>query len=228
MAPTQAAIRILLIHDRPLVRDGLSAIIDAEPGITVVGAAAKLSEAISMIAGEKPDLILFDLDREGEEDGFGFLGNLLETAQQTPILVLAGLSENISEVCSRAASLGASGVVLNQQGQDVLIKALKKVHAGEVWFDRATIGRILRKRTEGSQRLSFHGSNISSLTAREREVITLIAQGLKNKQIAAKLFISETTVAHHLSSIFSKLDISDRLELMLYALDHKLAKFRRE
>jgi len=193
-----------------------------DPGITVMGATASLSDAISITEHEKPDLLLIDVDREGKEDCMKLLGPLLETQRHTPILLLAGLTDNVYELSRRAAGLGVKGLVLKQQGSAVLIKAIKKVHDGEVWFDRSTIGRILSERIERPPELDSAAENNLRLTPREREVICLVAEGLKNKRIAERLFISETTVTHHLSSIFSKLGVSDRLELVLYALAHRL------
>jgi two-component system nitrate/nitrite response regulator NarL len=130
-----------------------------------------------------------------------------------------------SEAHQEAVRLGAMGVVLKDQSAEVLIKAIKKVHAGEVWIDRVTMGNVLNEmRRKDSNHRDADEDKIIYLTRREREVISLVAEGLKNKQIAARLFISDTTVTHHLSSIFSKLGVSDRLELVIYAFAHKLAK----
>lgn len=99
------------------------------------------------------------------------------------------------------------------------------MHAGEVWLDRATMGNLFNEMTrKKSNGRDPDETRKESLTEREHQVISLIAEGLKNKQIAQRLFISETTVTHHLSSIFSKLDVSDRLELVIYAFGHDLAR----
>jgi len=114
---------------------------------------------------------------------------------------------------------------LKQQAADLLLKAIKKVHAGEVWIDRSMMSSVLSDvRSERHEETDPEAPKIASLTPREREVIALVSEGLKNKLIGERLFISETTVTHHLSSIFSKLDVSDRLELIIYAFRHGLAK----
>jgi len=105
----------------------------------------------------------------------------------------------------------------------MLLKAINKVHQGEVWLDRSLMGSVLDEMTQAPE-ADPQKAKIDSLTDREREVIALIAEGLKNKQIGQRLFISETTVTHHLSSIFSKLEVSDRLELVIYAFSRNLAK----
>jgi DNA-binding NarL/FixJ family response regulator len=152
-----------------------------------------------------------------------FFPELREAANNARVLILTGMSDTESH--RRAIRLGAMGVVLKGQPAEVLIKAIKKVYAGEVWVDRATMGSVLHEMTRKNviQR-DPDQDKIKTLTDREHQVIALIAEGLKNKQIATRLFISETTVTHHLSSIFSKLEVSDRLELVIYAFGHNLAR----
>jgi DNA-binding NarL/FixJ family response regulator len=124
-----------------------------------------------------------------------------------------------------AVQSGAMGVVLKEEAAELLIKAIEKVHYGEVWLDRLSLGTLLWQLTSRvHDPVDPQEKKISSLTEREREVIDLIAQGLRNKQIAERLFISQTTVTHHLSSIYAKLGVSDRLELVVYAFANKLAK----
>jgi len=114
---------------------------------------------------------------------------------------------------------------LKQQAADLLLKAIRKVYAGEVWIDRSMMGSVLDDvRTERQQGTNTEATKIASLTPREREVVALVSEGLKNKLIGERLYISETTVTHHLSSVFSKLEVSDRLELIIYAFRHGLAK----
>jgi len=117
-------------------------------------------------------------------------------------------------------------LVLKERSTEILLKAIEKVHAGEVWLERSMIAAVLSEMTRKNERKPTNpeAANIATLTPREREVITLIGEGLRNKQIAQRLFISETTVRHHLTSIFSKLHVSERLELVIYAYRHGLAK----
>ncbi len=111
------------------------------------------------------------------------------------------------------------GVVLKEQASDVLLRAIEKVHAGEVWLERTMIAHVLGQMTRrrSHPQLSPEEAKIATLTAREREVMALIGEGLKNSQIAQRLFISETTVRHHLTSTFGKIGVHDRLELVIYA-----------
>lgn len=213
-------IRILIVDHHQLVRTGLRMLIESVPGMKVVGKAANRSEALSLAASKKPNLILLEIDL-GDEDGLAFLPELREAAKNARVLILTGVRE--IETHRRAARLGAVGLVLKEHTGDVLLKAIKKVHEGEVWLDRTMMSSLLNEMTTPDA-VDPDAASITSLTPREQGVIGLIAEGLKNKQIADRLCISETTVTHHLSTIFSKLGVSDRLELVIYAFAHNLAK----
>ena len=216
-------IRILIVDDHAIVQAGLRMLIDQNPNMTVVGVAGNRPEALALAASEQPDIILLDV-LLGDEDGLATLPELRQAAQKARILVLTGLRGG--ETQRRAMIAGAMGVVLKHHAAEVLIKAINKVHQGEVWLDRLMTGSLLDELTQVPE-VDQNEAKITTLTERERSVIALIAEGLKNKQIAQRLFISETTVTHHLSSIFSKLEVSDRLELIIYAFRHKLAQLPR-
>ena len=215
-----APIRILIVDHHQMVRTGVGMLIESVPGMKVVGKAGDRSEALALAASKKPDLILLEIDL-GCENGLDFLAELRETAKNARVLILTGVKE--IEQHRRAARMGAVGLVLKEHTADVLLKAIKKVHQGEVWLDRSMMSSLLNEMT-APDTVDVDAAKIASLTSREQGVITLIAEGLKNKQIAERLFISETTVTHHLSSIFSKLGVSDRLELVIYAFAHQIAK----
>lgn len=222
-APDKAPdpIRIMIVDDHLVVRAGLHMLIEDHPGMTVVAMASNRTEALDLSASAAPNLILLDLDLGGE-NALAFLAQLRETTPNARILVLTGLRD--TDAHRQAVQLGAMGVVLKEHAPDVLIKAIEKVHAGEIWLDRPTMGRMLREMSARDEKETDpEVAKIKSLTQREREVVALIAEGLKNKQIAQRLFISETTVTHHLSSVYSKLGVSDRLELVIYAFANKLA-----
>lgn len=214
-------LRLLIVDDHQLVSTGLRMLVE-DAGMKVVAMTGNGTEAVNLALREQPNLILLDLDLAGE-DATSFLPQLREAASDARVLILTGSRD--PEAHRRAVKLGAMGVVLKDQAAEVLIKAIKKVAAGEVWVDRATMGNLLHEMTrKRSDERDPDEAQIRSLTDREHQVIALIAEGLKNKQIAERLFISETTVTHHLSSIFSKLDVSDRLELVIYAFAHNLAR----
>ncbi len=222
MEPAPIKIRILIIDDQLVVREGLRMLIENHPGTRVVAMAQSRAEALELIGREKIDIVILDLEL-GRHSALSFIPQLREAAKEARILVLTGARD--SETHQKAAQLGAMGVVLKENAADLLLKAIEKVYKGEAWLDRLTLGNLLWQiSSQSKDSIDPRAQKISSLTDREREVIALIAEGLKNKQIAERLFISPTTVTHHLSSVYSKLGVSDRLELVIYAFANRLAK----
>jgi two-component system nitrate/nitrite response regulator NarL len=217
---TQPQIRVLIVDDHAIVRAGLRMLIDNQPSMKVVEMAGNPADALAFAARESPEIILLDLDLAGH-DALGLIPELRAVAKRARILVLTALKD--LQAHRRAMRLGAMGVVLKDQAAETLIKAIEKVHRGEVWIDRLTMGSLIDEMTQTAEP-DPEELKIESLTRREREVINLIAEGLKNKQIGERLFIGETTVTHHLSAIFSKLEVSDRLELVIYAFSRGLAQ----
>lgn len=198
-------------------------LIEQDKTMSVVAQAGTAAEAIKLAESERPDVIVLDLIL-GDEDGLEVLPDLCKVSPTSRVLVLTGVQTADSH--RLAIRRGAMGIVLKQQAAELLLKAIHRVHAGEVWIDRSMMGSVLSQmRSEANhEETDPEVSKISSLTPREREVIALVSEGLKNKLIAERLFISETTVTHHLSSIYSKLGVSDRLELVIYAFANELAK----
>ncbi|CAN5802093.1 response regulator transcription factor [soil metagenome] len=221
-AAMQRAIRILIVDDHAVVRAGLRMLVEHDHSMTVVGMAGNRSEALSLAASEQPDIIVLDI-LLGDDDGLSFLPELCEASPKARVLVLTGVRS--SDFHRRAIRQGAMGVVLKEHAADMLLKAINKVHRGEVWIDRTMMGSVLQEITKPAA--EPEKVKIDTLTNREREVITLVGEGLRNKQIAERLFITETTVTHHLTSVFSKLEVSDRLELIIYAFRQGLAQIPR-
>lgn len=219
-------VRIVLVDDHTVVRAGLRMLIESRPGLQVVGEAATTNEALAIVGQAQPDIILLDLDLGGDS-GLDILPELFTTAKQARVLMLTGVRD--PEEHHRAVRLGAMGVVLKEKAADDLLKAIEKVYAGEVWLDGALMARVLGRSGPVGEIAAINPetARISSLTEREREVIALICEGLQNKLIGERLFISETTVRHHLTSIFDKLGVTNRLELVIYAYRHGLAKLPR-
>lgn len=251
------AIRLLLVDDQVIVREGLRLLLENQSGLVVTGEAANCQDAVALAAREQPDIILLDLDL-GASHGLDCLPELLSVAPHARVLILTGVYD--LEIHHQAVGRGAVGIVRKMEAADILVKAIRKVYAGEVWLDGALMARVLddlwRVRTGQplemaavagksvtTMRLSppqrevvemwshqvepptpDEAARIAQLTEREREVIGLIGEGLRNQQIANRLSISVITVRHHLSSIFSKLDVGDRFELAIYAYRHGLAK----
>lgn len=216
-------IRILLLDYHTLMRDGLRRLFDDEPDLELVGEAGSLNQACAIASSTQPDLILLELNLNGELD-LQSIPALLKAAPSARLLLVTGLNEN--QLFHQAVNLGVMGVVRKEESGQTLLKAIRKVYAGEVWLDRAMIADVITSMTRGQNKINSdpEAEKIKQLSDREREVIDLIGLGLKNKQIADKLSISEVTVRHHLTSIYSKLDVSDRLELIIYAYQNNLAE----
>jgi DNA-binding NarL/FixJ family response regulator len=213
VTPIQA-IRVLLIEDHSVVRAALRLLIESRQGLLVIGEAATQADALALAAREQPDIILLDLDL-GAENGLDLLPKLLAATGHARVLILTGLRE--VEEHRQAIRQGAMGLVLKEQAPEVLLKAIEKVYAGEVWLDRVMVARLLGEIVAGRARPATVVTRIATLTERERDVIALVSKGLKNKQIGERLGITETTVRHHLTSIFDKLGVQSRLELVIFA-----------
>jgi two-component system, NarL family, nitrate/nitrite response regulator NarL len=218
MADTPS-IRVLLISDLLLVRAGLCHILEAS-GITLAGEATTCEEALALVEQERPDIILIDIDSRA--DTFTCVEDLV-AAQGGRILVVSDRAHAADH--PTLVELGAIGLVLKHERPEVLIKAIEKVHAGEVWIDRVSTADALTRIARRRQSEDVDAAKIATLTKREREIIGLVGEGLKNAAIAQRLFISEATARNHLTSILDKLDLTDRFELAVYAFKHGLVQY---
>jgi two-component system, NarL family, nitrate/nitrite response regulator NarL len=216
------AIRIELVDDHALVRSGLRLLIERHQGFTVVAEAGTAAEAVAAAGREHPDVILLDLDL-GRDNGLDCLPRLREAAPNARILVLTGLQD--PEAHQQAVRLGAFGVLTKEKAAESVTKAIERVHAGEIWLDRTLTANLLTELATGGRPKASNpeGGKLASLTSRERDVIAVLLEGLHNKEIAERLHLSESTVRHHLTSIFEKLHVPDRLSLTIYAFRHGLA-----
>ena len=219
---TLQPIRLLIIDDHTLVRAGLRMLLESQEDLVVVGETDNCPEAVKLMIREQPDVILLDLDLHGEI-AVDSIPTLLATVPTARMIVLTGVQD--AELHLRAVRLGAVGLVLKDKAHTVLLKAIERVQAGEVWLERTMVANVLMRMTRTNAPSDFEADKIATLTERERGVVTLIGAGLKNQQIAERLCISRVTVGHHLTSIFGKLGVSDRLGLVIYAYRHKLIRF---
>ncbi len=216
----KATVRIVIADDHPIVRDGLKKLLLLEDDFEVVGEAGDGREVLDKVQELDPDVLLLDL-RMPNLDGLSALQALQQNNKRTRVIVLTA-SEDKNEFV-QAMKLGCSGIVLKQTAPDLIVKSIRKVHAGEIWLDSHTTAAVMRQFQSGADAVAggpSKGRERSPLSAREREIVALVAQGYKNKEMAEKMFISEQTVKNHLHNIFDKLGVSDRLELALYAI-HK-------
>jgi DNA-binding NarL/FixJ family response regulator len=221
METIEAPIRVLLVDDHEVVRLGLRALLSAQPHMELVGEAANTAEALALLASAAPDIVLLDIDL-GEESGLDLLSPLQARAPAARVVLLTALRD--AAMHKQAVRQGAMGLVLKDKPLDVVVRAIEKVHAGEVWLDRRLIADVLSTANEARPGNGVELRRIKALTAREREVIALLGKGIKNREIAEQLSISEATVRHHLTSVFSKLGVTDRFELVIFAYRHGLAQ----
>ncbi len=221
--PKASGVRIVLIDDHLLLRAGISSLISATDGYSVVGEARDKAQAIACIKHAQPDVILLNIELKCE-DALEMVPDLLAACKTSRLAVLTDSQDPHSH--RRAIHLGAAGVISKDDPPSLLMKAIARIHAGGAWLVTASmLGELLTPNKR--QKTSTEGRKIATLTEREREVIRLAACGLKNKQIGERLFISAVTAHHHLTSIYSKLEVSDRLELLIYAYRHGLAELPR-
>ncbi|HSK71005.1 MAG TPA: response regulator transcription factor [Pyrinomonadaceae bacterium] len=219
-------IHILLVDDHQSFLDGLKMLINAnKSSMQVVSTANSREEALKAAAEHKPDLILLDIDL-GNDNGLEVLPELIEKTGAKVIMLTGVIDQKIHE---KAIIGGARGVLLKNSTGQVILKAIEKVYNGEIWANSDTLSRVfdqLKYQKTGGKSDDPEQQKINSLTGREREIISLIVteDSSTNKEIASRLFISESTLKNHLTTIYSKLGVKNRIDLLKYALTHKLDK----
>ena len=216
-------IRVLLIDDRPVIRAALRLLIESWPGMEIVADAGQSPRVLELAKSLNPDIVLLELSPNGSQDVLGFLPGLVSVVGEGRIIALT--SVNDADIRMRAVRLGAHGIVYVDKEADELRKAIRKVHSGELWLDHSLTAKLLAEiaRPRSEKKPGAEEARIAALTDREREIALLVCQGLKNRDIAQRLFISETTVRHHLTSIFAKLETANRFELLFFLYRHKVA-----
>jgi len=213
-------IRVVVADDHPVVREGIRKLLELEDDLQVIGEAADGRELLEKVGQLEPDIVLLDLKMPGM-DGLAVLQTLQHVKGKSKIIVLTA-SEDKNEWV-QAMKLGCCGIVVKQTAPDLIIKSIRKVFGGEIWLDSHTTAAVMRQFAgpgEAGGAGGRGGRGRSPLSNREREIVALVAQGYRNREMAEKMFISEQTVKNHLHNIFDKLGVSDRLELALYAI-HK-------
>jgi two-component system, NarL family, nitrate/nitrite response regulator NarL len=217
-------IRVMIVDDHKSIVWGLERLVEsAQPRMQVVGTATSCAGMLAMVSDAKPDVILLDLDLNGENSADALPD--LQRMSQAKVLILTGARD--ADVQQAAIMKGARGVVGKDESAEVLLLAIERVHAGEVWINRMMMGRVLGAMTAGAgqSRATPEATRIASLTQREHEIIRAIVRnrGDKSNAIADVLHISEHTLRNHLTVIYEKLGVRNRLDLFAYAVEHGLA-----
>lgn len=213
-------IRILIADDHALLRQGIKNVLDLEDDLVTVGEAADGEEAIAKTRELQPDLLLLDLNMP-KVNGLEVIKNVKQALPDLKVLVLTILDDEnyLFEVIKN----GAAGYVLKDIEPRMLVQAIRAVYAGESFIYPTLTKKLINEvnRAQSLERGHRRGRD-DHLTYREMEVLQLIAQGMSNAEIAGQLFLSEKTVKNHLTSIFRKLNVSDRTQAALYAVKHKI------
>ena len=210
-------IRVLICDDQDVVREGLQAILSTVPEVNVVGAVSNGAQAIEAVEQWTPDVVLMDLNMPGV-NGIQATRSIHEKHPQIRILALT--TYDADEWVFDAIRAGAAGYLLKDTPRTMLIKAIEGTLEGQTYVDPAVAGKLFTH--IAGTTAPVNTSLASELSAREREVLRLLADGLSNADIAKELFLSEGTVRNYVSSLFIKLGVSDRTQAAVMALKHGL------
>lgn len=210
-------VRVLICDDQAVVCEGLEMILDADPDIEVVGLAYDGSEALELLASTRPDLVLMDL-KMPVMNGIHATREIKKRNADIKVLVLTTFGED--EWVFDAVRSGADGYLLKGTPRDKLVSAVKGTAAGEAHIDPEVGGRLL---AQVAQNPAHQDSTVAAdLSDRELDVLKLLAQGLTNAEIAERLFLTRGTVRNYVSAILSKLDVEDRTQAAILAIQHGL------
>lgn len=215
MTETAAVLRVVVVDDHPVVRDGIRGMLDGQPDLTVVGEAGDGREAIAVVARERPDVVLMDL-RMPQLDGVAAINRITVDQPEVRVLVLTTYDEDHDIV--RAIEAGARGVLLKDAPREDLFRAIRSAARGEMVLAPSVTARMFgRMRAPQEQ----------TPTERELEVLTLVARGLTNRAIGRELALSEATVKTHLVHVFNKLGVADRTAAVTVAYERGLIRLPR-
>ena len=224
-----AAVRVLVVDDQQLIRESIASLLDIQPGITVVGTAGDGRDGVDQALALEPDVVMMDV-RMPRMDGVAAARELARRSPGCRVVMLTTFDDE--EYVVAALRAGAAGYLLKDRPAAELAAAVRLAKAGVVQFDPAAASRLSAAldRSQPSPPAAAAGSSSASplpadpaLTAREIDVLRLLAAGLNNREIAARLYVSEGTVKNHVSRILDRLSLRDRTQAAIYARDHNLA-----
>ncbi len=213
-------IRVVVVDDQPLVRAGIAMLVNAEEDITVVAEAADGQEALTQVRAERPDVVLMDVRMPGT-DGVAATQAVIDEGLTAPNGQLIGViiltTYHIDDAVYAALRAGASGFLLKDAAPTEIAAAIRAVAAGEAWLDPAVTRRLIDEFNARPDSHTPTPAEMAQLTPREREVLTLMARGLSNADVAVELFISEATVKTHLARVMMKLGVREKAQAVAAA-----------
>lgn len=209
-------ISVLVVDDQAMVREGFGALLNAQPDLTVVGHAADGEEAVRVVDDLRPDVVLMDV-RMPRLDGIAATHRILDAHPATRILVLTTF--DVDDYVYEALRAGASGFLLKDAPADELVRAVSVVAAGDALLAPSVTRRLVAEFAARSVPATSTATRLDVLTPREREVLTLIARGLSNTEIAGHLVVAEQTVKTHVGRVLAKLNIRDRVQAVVLAYE---------
>jgi two-component system, NarL family, response regulator DevR len=212
--------RILLVDDHEVVRIGLKALLERHPNFEVVGEAATARDAVEQVEALSPDVVVMDIRLPGGS-GIEACEEIAEKYPASKVIMLTSYAED--EMLFSAIRAGAAGYVLKQIGGEDLVRAIEAVGRGEALLDPAVTQRIFQEVRKAAK--EEEASAFSALTQQEKHVLLLVSEGKTNREIAKALFLGEGTVRNYVSSILSKLGVSNRAEAAAYAVEHNLREY---
>lgn len=215
-------IRVLLADDHPIFRDGLKRLLEAEQGFAVVGEASDGERVPELVRQMRPDVLLLDLAMP-RVPGLEVLKTLAESAAPVRTILLTAAIERADVL--RALQAGAYGIVLKDSATEVLFRSIRAVVNGQYWIGSEAIAdlvAVLQQVRKDADQEHKTSNNRYRLTRREHEVVAAIVAGSTNRDIARQLGVTEDTVKHHVTNVFDKLGVSNRLELAMFAINHNL------
>jgi DNA-binding NarL/FixJ family response regulator len=210
-----ATVRVLVVDDQQLIRDGIAALLSIRPGITVVGTAVNGREAVAKAAELRPDVVLMDV-RMPELDGVEAVAVLRERAPKCRVVMLTTFDDE--EYVVQALRAGAGGYLLKDLPAEELAQAIRLAHAGVTQLDASVAGRLAAA-LPAPVPVPADGPAAAGLSPREIDILRLVARGRTNREIAAQLYLSEGTVKNHISRILTRLALRDRTQAALHARD---------
>lgn len=214
-------IRLLLVDDQALVRMGFRMLLDAEPGVTVVGEAANGAEALRLAAELLPDVVLMDVRMPGL-DGIATTRQLLELSPASRVIILTTF--DLDEYVFAALRAGASGFLLKDTPAEDLVAAVRVVASGDALLAPSVTRRVIEEFATSAPPDRAPAIDLAALTEREREVLVLMARGLSNAEIAGELYLGETTVKTHVGRVLMKLQLRDRVQAVVLAYESGLVR----